>query len=85
MVIDAAKGIEKQTLKIVRSMQKTNIRIFTFMKTNSIVPREIRMELLDELEHVLGIHAYVMNFPLGTGFEFRGVFDRRQKQVHFLS
>ena len=47
-------------------------------------PTKDPLELLDELEHVLGIQAYPMNFPLGTGFEFRGVYDRRTKRVHLF-
>ncbi len=47
-------------------------------------PTKDPLELLDELEHVLGIQAYPMNFPLGTGFEFRGVYDRRTKFVHLF-
>jgi peptide chain release factor 3 len=39
--------------------------------------------LIDELEEVLGIGAFAMNYPLGTGEEFRGVFDRQTKEVHF--
>jgi peptide chain release factor 3 len=45
-------------------------------------PTKDPLELLDELESVLKIGAVAMNWPLGTGFEFRGVFDRQNKQVH---
>jgi len=83
MVIDAAKGIEKQTRKLFEVCRRRGIPIFTFMNKLDR-PTKDPLELLDELEHVLGIHAYVMNFPLGTGYEFRGVFDRRQKQVHLF-
>ncbi len=40
-------------------------------------PSRDPLELLDELENVLGIGAYPMNWPLGSGEEFRGVYDRR--------
>src|SRR5271169_2039503 len=83
MVIDAAKGIEKQTRKLFEVCRRRGIPIFTFMNKLDR-PTKDPLELLDELEHVLGIHAYVMNFPMGTGYEFRGVFDRRQKQVHLF-
>lgn len=83
MVIDAAKGIEKQTRKLFEVCRRRGIPIFTFMNKLDR-PTKDPLELLDELESVLGIHAYVMNFPLGTGFEFRGVFDRREKQVHLF-
>ena len=83
MVIDAAKGIEKQTRKLFEVCRRRGIPIFTFMNKLDRPTRD-PMELIDELEHVLGIQAYVMNFPLGTGFEFRGVFDRTEKHVHLF-
>jgi peptide chain release factor 3 len=83
MVIDAAKGIEKQTRKLFEVCRRREIPIFTFMNKLDR-PTKDPLELLDELESVLGIHAYPMNFPLGTGFDFRGVFDRHTKQVHLF-
>lgn len=83
MVIDAAKGIEKQTRKLFEVCRRRAIPIFTFMNKLDR-PSKDPLELIDELEHVLGIHAYPMNFPLGTGFEFRGVFDRHEKKVHLF-
>ena len=83
MVIDAAKGVEKQTRKLFEVCRRREIPIFTFINKLDR-PTKDPLELLDELEHVLGIHAYVMNFPLGTGFEFRGVYDRQLKQVHLF-
>ncbi len=83
MVIDAAKGIEKQTRKLFEVCRRRGIPIFTLMNKLDR-PTKDPLELIDELEHVLGIHAYPMNFPLGTGFDFRGVFDRQTKQVHLF-
>ena len=83
MVIDAAKGIEKQTRKLFEVCRRREIPIFTFMNKLDR-PTKDPLELLDELENVLGIHAYPMNFPLGTGFDFRGVFDRQSKQIHLF-
>jgi peptide chain release factor 3 len=83
MVIDAAKGIERQTRKLFEVCRRRGIPIFTFMNKLDRPTRD-PLELLDELENVLGIHAYVMNFPLGTGFEFRGVFDRHSSRVHLF-
>ncbi len=83
MVIDAAKGIEKQTRKLFEVCRRRGIPIFTFMNKLDRPTKE-PFELLDELEHVLGIQAYPMNFPLGTGFQFRGVFDRQKKEVHLF-
>jgi peptide chain release factor 3 len=47
-------------------------------------PAREPLALLDELERVLGLHAYPMNWPLGDGADFKGVFDRQAKQVHFF-
>jgi peptide chain release factor 3 len=83
MVIDAAKGIEAQTRKLFDVCRRRRIPIFTFMNKLDRPTRD-PLELLDELEHVLGIGAFPMNWPLGTGFSFRGLFDRRAGQVHFF-
>jgi peptide chain release factor 3 len=81
MVIDAAKGIEKQTRKLFEVCRRREIPIFTFMNKLDR-PTKDPLALLDELEAVLKIGAVPMNWPLGTGFEFRGIFDRQEKQVH---
>jgi peptide chain release factor 3 len=83
MVIDSAKGIETQTRKLFEVCRRRHIPIFTFMNKLDR-PTKDPLELLDELEKVLGIGAYPMNWPLGTGFQFRGVFDRLAKQAHFF-
>ncbi|HXX65324.1 MAG TPA: peptide chain release factor 3 [Bacteroidota bacterium] len=83
MVIDAAKGIEAQTKKLFEVCRRRHIPIFTFMNKLDR-PTKHPLELLDELEHVLGIGAFPMNWPLGTGFEFRGIYDRLGKMVHFF-
>ncbi len=81
MVIDAAKGIETQTRKLFAVCRKRGIPIVTFMNKLDHPTRE-PLELLDELEHVLGIGAYPVNWPLGSGLTFRGVYDRQEKLVH---
>src|SRR5258705_4890923 len=83
MVIDAGKGIETQTLKLFEVCRLRGIPIFTFMNKMDRPARD-PLSLLDELESVLGIHAYPVNWPLGDGQEFRGVFDRQAKLVHFF-
>jgi peptide chain release factor 3 len=82
MVIDAGKGIESQTKKLFEVCRRRNIPIFTFMNKCDR-PTLDPLALIDELEEVLGIGAFAMNYPLGTGDEFRGVFDRQTKEVHF--
>jgi peptide chain release factor 3 len=83
MVIDAGKGIESQTRKLFEVCRQRGVPIFTFMNKLDR-PSRPALELLDELESVLGIHALPMNWPLGDGAEFRGVFDRREKAVHLF-
>jgi peptide chain release factor 3 len=83
MVIDAAKGIESQTRKLFEVCRERDIPIFTFMNKMDRPSRE-PLELLDEIEDLLQMHVYAMNWPLGSGDRFRGVFDRRNRQVHLF-
>jgi len=81
MVIDAGKGIEAQTRKLFEVCRQRSLPIFTFMNKLDRPARD-PLALLDEVEHVLGIHAYPVNWPLGDGAEFRGLFDRQVNKVH---
>lgn len=83
MVIDSAKGIESQTRKLFEVCRQRGVPIFTFMNKCDRPMRE-PLTLLDELEHVLGIGAFPVNWPIGTGFDFKGVYDRHAKQVHLF-
>jgi len=83
MVIDAGKGIETQTRKLFEVCRQREIPIFTFMNKMDRPARD-PLSLVDELESVLGIGAYPVNWPLGDGSDFRGVFDRQGQQVHFF-
>ena len=80
MVIDAAKGVENQTKKLFKVCTMRGIPIFTFINK---MDREARspFDLLEEIEQVLGIETYPMNWPIGSGKEFRGVYDRGQKEI----
>ncbi|MBX3403733.1 MAG: peptide chain release factor 3 [Phycisphaeraceae bacterium] len=83
MVIDAAKGIEPQTLKLFEVCRRRGVPIFTFINKLDR-PAKDPLELLDELERVLNIQAYPVNWPLGNGPSFRGVFDRLEGKVHLF-
>jgi peptide chain release factor 3 len=83
MVIDAAKGIEPQTLKLFQVCRRRGVPIFTFMNKLDRPTRD-PFELLDELERILGIEAFPVNWPLGSGPTFRGVYDRLEKQLHLF-
>ena len=85
MVIDASKGVEAQTRKLFKVCVMRDIPIFTFINK---MDREARdsFELLEELEKELGIETYPVNWPIGCGKEFQGVYDRgSRKIIHFTS
>jgi len=81
MLIDAAKGIEPQTRKLFEVCRMRGIPIFTFVNKLDRYGRA-PLELMDELEQVLGIRAHPMNWPIGMGPEFRGVYERATGMVH---
>lgn len=83
MVIDAAKGIETQTRKLFEVCRLRGVPIFTFMNKCDR-PTRSPIDLLDELEHVLGLQACAVTWPLGNGPSFRGVYDRLQRRVHLF-
>jgi peptide chain release factor 3 len=83
MVIDAGKGIEPQTRKLFEVCRRRGVPIFTFMNKLDRPARE-PLDLLDELERVLGIHSFAVNWPLGNGKDFQGVYDRLKRQVHLF-
>jgi peptide chain release factor 3 len=83
MVIDAGKGIESQTLKLFQICRKRGIPIFTFMNKLDRFAKS-SLELIDQLEKVLQIHAFPMNWPLGNGPDFKGIYDRIKKEVHLF-
>ena len=83
MLIDAAKGVEPQTRKLFEVCRMRGIPIFTFMNKLDRPSRE-PLDLIDELEKVLGIRSCPMSWPLGTGDRFRGVYDRRAGEVLFF-
>jgi peptide chain release factor 3 len=83
MVIDSAKGIEPQTRKLFEVCRLRHMPIFTFMNKCDR-PMKAPLALLDELEQVLGIQSFPMNWPIGNGFEFQGVYDRWTKQMNLF-
>ncbi len=83
MVIDAAKGIESQTLKLFEICRLRHIPIFTFMNKLDR-PSLSPLALMDELEEQLQLPVCAMNWPLGDGDQFQGVYDRSCRQAHFF-
>jgi peptide chain release factor 3 len=74
MVLDAAKGIETQTLKLFDVCRTRRLPVLTFINKLD-QPSKDPFELMDEIERVLGVSAAPMNWPLGDGVDFRGVYD----------
>ena len=83
MVIDAAKGIEPQTRKLFEVCKRRGVPVFTFMNKCDR-PTLNPIDLLDELERVLGLAPCAVTWPLGNGPGFRGVYDRRSAEVHLF-
>ena len=77
MVIDAAKGVEAQTKKLFKVCRQRRIPIFTFVNKLDRYGK-IPLDLIDEIENVLGIRAYPMNWPVGIDGQYLGTFRRRQ-------
>ena len=84
MVIDGSKGVEAQTRKLFKVCAMRHIPIFTFVNK---MDRDAKdpFDLLDELERELGIETYAMNWPIGSGKEFQGVYDRHNGRLLFFS
>ncbi|NWK55965.1 peptide chain release factor 3 [Verrucomicrobiaceae bacterium N1E253] len=83
MVIDAGKGIEAQTLKLFDVCRRRGVPIFVFVNKMDR-PSRPPLELLDELEKVLKLAPAPVNWPLGDGERFRGVYDREKAEVNLF-
>ncbi len=84
MVIDASKGVEKQTRKLFEVCRFRKIPVLTFINKMDMPGRE-PLDLMNEVENVLQIHSYAMNWPIGTGKEFQGVVDSLAKECIFFT
>jgi len=84
MVIDASKGVEKQTRKLFEVCRLRKIPVLTFMNKMDMPGRE-PLDLMNEVENVLQIHSYAMNWPIGSGKEFRGVVERSSHEALFFT
>ena len=84
MVIDGAKGVEPQTRKLFKVCAMRHIPIFTFINK---MDRETKdpLSLCEEVERELGIDTYAVNWPIGCGKEFQGVYDREKASILFFS
>jgi len=83
MLIDSVKGVEPQTIKLFQVCRMRGIPVVTFINKMDREGRE-PIELLDEVETVLGIPCTPVNWPIGQGRDFQGVFDRWGHTVHWF-
>ena len=80
MMIDAAKGVEAQTIKLFKVCRLRNIPIFTFVNKMDRAAKD-PFSLMEEIEQVLGIRACPINWPIGTDGDFKGVYHRDTRMV----
>lgn len=80
MVIDGSKGVEDQTRKLFKVCAMRHIPIFTFINK---MDREAKdpYELMEEIEQELGVETCAVNWPIGSGKDFKGVYERESQQV----
>src|SRR5690606_18413170 len=83
MLIDAAKGVEAQTRKLFEVCRLRAMPIFTFVNKMDREGRE-PLDLMSEIEQLLGIHCVAVNWPIGQGPSFKGVYDRDTDTIHIF-
>ncbi|SDX47578.1 peptide chain release factor 3 [Marininema mesophilum] len=81
MLIDCAKGVEPQTIKLFEACRMRGIPVFTFVNKLDRQGKD-PLELLEEIEEVLGMRSCPMNWPVGMGADFCGVYDREHRRIH---
>lgn len=84
MVIDAAKGVERQTRKLFEVCRLRGIPVLTFINKMDMPGRE-PLDLMNEVEEILGIHSSAVNWPIGRDRNFRGLIDRMTQEMIFFS
>jgi peptide chain release factor 3 len=84
MVIDASKGVEKQTRKLFEVCRLRNIPVLTFINKMDMPARD-PLDLMQEVEQVLSIHSSPLNWPIGMGKDFKGVVDLETMECIFFT
>lgn len=84
MLLDAARGVEAQTIKLFHVCRKRGIPIFTFINKMDRAARD-PFALMEELEKVLGIRAVPVTWPIGVDGDFQGVYHRERGEVELFS
>lgn len=84
MLIDGAKGVEAQTIKLFQVCKMRGIPIFTFINKMDRASKD-PISLMQEIEDVLGIRSYPMNWPIGINGDFKGVYNRQLKRIELFT
>lgn len=84
MVIDASKGVENQTRKLFEICRLRQIPVLTLINKMDMPGRD-PLDLMNEVEELLQIHSYAMNWPIGSSKSFQGVVDRATKEAVFFT
>ncbi len=84
MLMDASKGVEEQTRKLFQVCRLRRIPIFTFVNKMDRFGRD-GLDLMSEIEDLLGIDAVPVSWPIGSGKDFRGVYDRLAQRALLFS
>lgn len=84
MIVDGAKGVEAQTIKLFHVCKMRGIPIFTFVNKMDRASKD-PFELMQEIESVLGIRSFPMNWPIGIHGDFKGVYNRKLSQIELFN
>src|SRR5690554_3217508 len=84
VVIDVAKGVEEQTEKLVEVCRMRNIPIIVFVNKMDREGRDA-FDLLDEIEQKLNLRVTPLSFPIGMGYDFKGIYNIWEKNINLFS
>ena len=84
VVIDVAKGVEEQTEKLVEVCRMRNIPMIVFINKLDREGKDA-FELLDEIEQKLGLKVVPLSFPIGMGYDFKGIYNIWEKNINLFS
>ncbi len=84
VVIDVAKGVEEQTEKLVEVCRMRNIPIIVFINKLDREGKDA-FDLLDEVEQKLGLSVTPLSFPIGMGYDFKGIYNIYEKNINLFS
>jgi len=84
VVIDVAKGVEEQTEKLVEVCRMRNIPMIVFINKLDREGKDA-FDLLDEVEQKLGLKVTPLSFPIGMGYEFKGIYNIWEKNINLFS